>query len=555
MPVIDSWFFRHAYMLEFRKKEDVGSETVTDVFTFSLPPESEQINKSQRVNYTKTFGGVVVDDYGNDISKITLSGTTGNNELKTIFRGLKRAPVSLNGEDELLYLDKLIDKYGQVENLKNKCIYLYDLSKFELKSLLTSPNYWQVNIDSFKYSRDKGRPTFYKYTLEMTAYKPKRRFASLISSNFESTCNFLSNCFNVINQIFGSAALLNDAVYVSIGCVQNLVVEYKNYERLCNGLIEDSIRLFTNPESFWKKGVKSSSGDNAENNTSNNSGNTNTTDTNDTNVDLTNAVKELQDSVKKLEAIVEDMMKKLSDGQIESIVKANGLSSEDELFNQMEELLDEINTNTETLVSDVKNCKKVAYYKGVIYHGTKKQIVKSTDTYESISLENYDDPDYADYIESFNNGKELETGEEIIIPILTEDSTIQGNEVVKSIYDEDECGKDLALDENGDLNVDFSNGDLKKVAGNENIEQAIQSRLQTEMGTRIRDNSYGIKSVIGGTEAITAFLYASIHQTVLEDPRIQDIEYIKFNGNGDKLYYELGYITKLGTAEVLGGNI
>ena len=553
MPAIDSWFFRHAYMLEFRKEDKFGLKEVTDVFTFSLPPESEQIDKSQRVNYTKTFGGVVVDDYGNDVSKITLSGTTGNSDLKTIFRGLK-FPLTLNGEDELLYLDKLIDKYGQLENLDKKCIYLYDLSKFELKSLLTSPNYWRVNIDSFKYSRDKGRPTFFKYTLEMTAYKPKRKFTTDVGKAFDSVCNFLSGCFSALNQVFGSAALLDDAVYLAVDCVKNLLVEYKNYENLCNGIIKDGKRLFTNPESFWKKSVETLQGSD-EITSQTDRKNASTTDTNDSNVDLTNAVKELQRAVLSLQEIVDEILKKLSDGQIESIVKANGLASEDELFNQIEEMLDEINTNTETLVSEVKNCKRVAYYKGIIYHGIRKQIVKSTDTYESISLENYGTLDYADYIESFNNGKELELGDEINIPVLTEDAYITGNEVVKSIYDEDECGKDLALDEDGDLIANHSNGDLNNIGENANIEQAIRSRLQTEMGTRIRDNSYGIKSVIGSTEAITAFLYASIHQTVLEDPRIQDIEYIRFTGNGDKLYYELGYVTKLGTSEKLGGNI
>ena len=548
MPVIDPWFFRHAYMIEFRKEDG----DVTDVFTFSLPPESEQINKTQRVNYTKTFGGVVVDDYGNDVSKITLSGTTGNDELKTIFRGNK-FPVSLNGEDELLYLDKLIDKYGQIENLKKKEIYLYDLSKFELKSLLTSPNYWRVNIDSFKYSRDKGRPTFFKYTLEVTAYKPKPKRTPASSRHFENVCNVLTNCFNVINMTFGTADLIIDAVYLAVECVYNLIAEYQNYERLCSGIIDDAVRLFTNPSSFWKKD-ENYSVEKIEN-TTETAIKSNSTDTNDSNIDLTNAVKELQVAVENLEKVVRKMMDKLSDGEVDSIINANNLASEDELLTQMEELLDEINSDTEILVAEVKNCKRIAYFKGIIYHGTRKQIIKSTDTYESISLENYGNPDYSDYIESFNNGKELVTGDEIIIPILTEDSTIPGNEVVKSIYDEDEAGKDLALDENGNLYLDISNGDIKNVSGDTNIEQAIKSRLQTEMGTRIRDNTYGIRSVIGGTEAITAFLYASIHQTVLEDPRIQDIEYIRFTGNGDKLYYELGYTTKLGTTEVMGGNI
>ena len=61
---------KKSYLLEFRKPDG----TLEDVFTFSLPPQSEELTYSQRKTETKTFGGLHVDDYGIDAVKISLSG-------------------------------------------------------------------------------------------------------------------------------------------------------------------------------------------------------------------------------------------------------------------------------------------------------------------------------------------------------------------------------------------------------------------------------------------------------------------------------------------------
>ena len=53
-------------MLEFLEGDDLK-----ECFTFSVPPESEELQFPQRVTETKTFGGSVFDDYGNDSYRIT----------------------------------------------------------------------------------------------------------------------------------------------------------------------------------------------------------------------------------------------------------------------------------------------------------------------------------------------------------------------------------------------------------------------------------------------------------------------------------------------------
>ncbi len=55
--------YKKSYLIEFMNEEETESEAV---FTFSVPPESEELSYPQRKNETKTFGGLHVDDYGID---------------------------------------------------------------------------------------------------------------------------------------------------------------------------------------------------------------------------------------------------------------------------------------------------------------------------------------------------------------------------------------------------------------------------------------------------------------------------------------------------------
>jgi hypothetical protein len=76
----------------------------TESFTFSLPPEGIEINMPQRISETKTFGGLFVDDYGSEATKIHFSGTTGNSATKKIYRGTGKSLIWLNNQEEIFYL-------------------------------------------------------------------------------------------------------------------------------------------------------------------------------------------------------------------------------------------------------------------------------------------------------------------------------------------------------------------------------------------------------------------------------------------------------------------
>ena len=173
-------YWKNSYLLEFRK-----GETVEAVFTFSVPPESEEFVFPQRKAETKTFGGSVVARYGNDTVPITLSGSTINQELKLIYKS-KLGMSEMTGEQEIFYLRDLLKKYGARDNLQNQEVYLYSLNGGGTK-ISHNPKWWKIYVGQLDITRNKDKPFCYNYKFnaigapEVTRKKTiaDRKFAKL----------------------------------------------------------------------------------------------------------------------------------------------------------------------------------------------------------------------------------------------------------------------------------------------------------------------------------------------------------------------------------------
>ena len=235
--------WRKAYMLEFLDGTDVK-----EVFTFSVPPESEEFVFSQRITETKTFGGSVFDDYGNDTYKITLSGSTINEDKKLIYRGL-RPPLYLTGTKEIFELQKIIQNWADGKvlqgffrndpgNTSKRKIYLYDLSKMsvlQIASGTATRNYWRVFIKDLKIKRDKSKPKTYNYTLEMIGVEEKK------DRNTGDKATWLDSMAGVVDSIQGvmdniaSVMDLNEASTASLNQMASTVSHaMKSYEKMKN---------------------------------------------------------------------------------------------------------------------------------------------------------------------------------------------------------------------------------------------------------------------------------------------------------------------------------
>jgi len=226
--------WRKAYMLEFLTHDaGTNTDTVNEVFTFSVPPESENFDFPQRVTETPTFGGVVIDDYGNDTVKIRLAGSTVNEEKKLIYRGNKKLPSYYTGEKEIFELQKILEEWGEFNKLPDKKVYLYDLSKMsfiqrkagsssqkdlkikdkELTMESPARNYWRIAIKKLTIKRAKDRPFTFLYDLEAIGIVDKdHRMEPLFGSGFGKVLDALQTGLNVIETVAGVAEFAADAV-------------------------------------------------------------------------------------------------------------------------------------------------------------------------------------------------------------------------------------------------------------------------------------------------------------------------------------------------------
>jgi uncharacterized repeat protein (TIGR02543 family) len=250
--------WRKAYMLEFLKNDN----EVEDVFTFSMPPESESLEFPQRITETPTLGGVVFDDYGNDTVKIRLAGSTINEERKLIYRGNKKLPEYLTGEKEIFRLQELLNKWGNIdyEYFPSKKIYLYDLSKMNLLQIgagspAESPtrNFWRIVNKGLKIKRAEDKPLTYKYELEMVgivdeSHKPQ----PLFSEGFGAILDSVQKVVSIIEKV----AEVTEEIADAVDTLTQQIVDVKKFaEKLQNGdarhNTEAIMRKFPGGNNLW----------------------------------------------------------------------------------------------------------------------------------------------------------------------------------------------------------------------------------------------------------------------------------------------------------------
>jgi len=253
LGVLNERQWRKAYMIEF-----LINDVVKDVFTFSVPPKSENLEFPQRITETPTFGGVVIDDYGNDTVKIHLSGNTVNEERKFIYRGNTKPPDYLTGEKEIFKLQKLFEKYGNIEDpdFTSKKMYLYDLSKMNLIQIAAgSPtqNYWRIINKGLKIKRAEDKPLTYNYELDLIgiiddSHKPP----PLFGEGFGEVLDKIQKVIAVIETV---AEITEEAADAIDMLTQQIVNVKKFIEGLQNGSVlhnvESIMRKLPGGNSLW----------------------------------------------------------------------------------------------------------------------------------------------------------------------------------------------------------------------------------------------------------------------------------------------------------------
>ena len=561
--LLNANYWKKAYLLEFRI-----NGKLTDAFTFSVPPENEEFSFPQRKSETKTFGGAVVADYGNDLVQISLSGSTINQEVKLIYKS-SLGYDELTGEQEIFLLRDLLKTYGQRDKLQGKEVYLYSLNGGG--NVAHNPKWWKIYIGQLDISRGKDKPFCYNYKFiatgepEVTSKQQRDYRLENFTYGFEHIDDWENEITKLIaamnetadqleNMGAGYMKDVSDTINKAKTELYNFNTACKRYTDIVNGYIAGTGDIATDTVMLGDKVLSSALRFYP----------TILASVWNTCISTCETFKALGEYL----CNIDDIYFSSSSWQTIKEQFDDTVSNQDIADTYSSLAHDGIIAANRSVAITSKSLNDLGF--AVIPGSTGKddrvittygyKVVSITDaetSWDQLAQDYYGDPTLSPIIATYNSQfaeKELVIGQSILIPKLNfAENRDLSNEVYNSPDVKDNYGKDIKI-KDGDFGV--YNGDLETIDGTENLRQALLNRYSTLVGARIRLEVYGIQAAIGDAlNASSSLIQASVHQTTIEDPRVESVENIQFNGNGDKLAVSVIYVDKNGSRQNFGGII
>ena len=557
-------FWKKAYLLEFKL-----NGVLTDAFTFSVPPENEDFSFPQRKSETKTFGGAVVADYGNDLVQITLSGSTINQELKLIYKS-KLGTTEMTGEQEIFYLRDLLKKYGTRDNLQNKEVYLYSLNGGGTKTT-HNPKWWKIFIGQLGITRSKDKPFCYNYKFVASgAPEVTRKRITKNFSIFKTISNKLNDWQSTVNGLIEDMNFVADTIEEYGGGFLDDLSGYINsfktnidqfngavgrYASVFSGIIDEAGNFAVDTVMLGDKVLYSAFRYYP----------TITADVWNSCLNLVSSAKSIynycaniddtyfsESSWQSIKELFDDSVSDIDIADVYSTLAYEGLNDANEAMGLTSKNLNDL--GLAVIPGDSEESDQL-----IVTYGYKVVALTDAETsWDQLAQDYYGDSSLSYILATYNNlptDKPLVAGQNILIPNLNfAESKTSENEIYNPPDVKDNYGKDIVITDSNDIGI--YNGDIALVGGVDNLEQALLNRYSTLLGARIRVETYGIQASIGDAlTATSALIQASINQTTVEDPRVDSIEDISFNGKGDNLNVSVIYIDKNGAKRNIGGTI
>ncbi|RDE12110.1 MAG: hypothetical protein C4K49_10535 [Candidatus Thorarchaeota archaeon] len=523
---------------------------IVSAFTLTIPPDSIEITQGQRITRTKTFGGVFIDDYGLDVAKITISGTTGNGDLRaTYIPGKSGALEQYSGKDAIYAFRDKIARYKNLlvgKGFESYEMRMYDFSTVPDTTALdtvqnSTTDGWVVSLDDFKISRSKDRPLWYNYSIELVGLYPLPTPRSKVADEMDPIVSptgdtDLATLSNEVNQGLATVKVptakdwLQDAIYGMRRCINAVKAAYSwsanllnkidnvfatldDLEELCLEYIDATGNLVTEASGLYSKIFEVAEFPGAAAVTA---------------MSTTNEVmQEIEDEIEDSTAITETL--------------GNNYDYVVQLCEETKRIAARIVNFGKSQVVDTEVTVQVNGQNVTIY-GTISITADSAVTLDKLAAQYYGDPSLAMLIAVYNGltNNDVVAGVVIRIP-----QTVRSNLVLDNkIYSWDRLsnyGTDilLASSSQGAKLVIAESGDFSYVSGKDNLLQAINLRLNEQLGKRLRLTVYGLSVAIGSPRTNTApieYILSNLRDTLKQDPRVKSIDNIKLNGVGDSLY-------------------
>lgn len=501
-PVSKSWLFEIV---------DRESGKVSTSFTLILPPKSYSIKEPQRVSITKTFGNAFVDDYGPDNLNITLKGisgtahvfptftTTGKNSAYTdvaltardVSRNVETS--GYNGRDAFYVFRDRIMRYKDKAGWEKKELRVYDLADEQA--------YKCILLD-FTLDRASEQPLWYPFAISLFVYarldksKPKLDVIK-ISRDPIAAMNDADSFLDKITQLYKGLEAIGDNVALLKAKSLELRTRYNKFLTQTTQLIVSPLDIAKNfiDIAFTGMGVV---------------------------YDTYQAGKYTE---KRYIEASELFRATLNQGlKIYGYQISEGWQVSKTLVIEGDGGLD----TPEAIIDPVSRIVDLRSYE---FSGLDVYTVKGADSLQSIALVELGDEDLWPYIaavnDSVDSNDDLIAGETLYIPVqidsvedINKEQFILTEDVVRDPY-----GTDVKLDSDGGIIVQ-ENSDVALISGVENVQQAIDLRLSTTVGSMIKQSVYGIVAQAGfaGESMAIRYLKLSIRAALIQDPRIESID-------------------------------
>ena len=512
-------------------------------FTLTIPPENMEITEPQRISETKTFGGIFTDDYGPDVTEINISGNTGGSILRRTYSPVGAADVNwedFDGRKAFFHFRDTMMRYktNYRDDYQDYRLAIYDLSIIDA-SKIENTKYglenngiegYVVNLKKFKMSRNKDKPLFYNYNIEMTGIRPigvpeisvnyptkiEEPFSPLgaLRRGLRVTQAAITNVKNIMDQIDSALDLVDDLedqlssfvnqtldllVYPAFLC-ERVFNTVKGIGTLVEDLADDVIEGFSEVKDSYHS--------------------------------LLYLNRESEQSASSL--VVYGKTPGAEGNRIEKTTEE--LSRLDSSVSRMGEMGDsDIIDISETLNMDLTE------KEGFKIYGYKPVVVNEATTLESLSYKHFGNFNFIELIATYNrveDNDELQTKSSIRVPVLVKESSAAFN-LVYTNNSKDVYGTDIKLDNDGKMVISAS-GDLASVTDKKNMIQAMNLRLSEWLGARLRLTLYGLKLGIGvSNSAPLAYGMASVRDTVMQDPRVVKVAKLRMYGKADVIYLNM----------------
>lgn len=504
-PVSKSWLF-----------EIVEEGRIVESFTLILPPQSYSIKEPQRVSITKTFGNAFVDDYGADNIQITLKGISGTAHVFPTFitqgaakeftdvalaanqAAQTRSTSGYTGRDAFYLFRNKIMRYKDYDGWDKKELRVYDLADEQ--------SYKCVLLD-FTLERNSDNPLRYPFVISLFVYerldKTKTKAKSInISENpitalndVDSLLDSLDNAYQGIQRIINGVSMVKARALelrtrwnIALGQVTGVLTSPLD---ITKNFIDSGFALLGIAYDTYKAG---------------------------------------QYTFERYMGASEMIRQTLNKGlKVYGYQISEGWQRVRKLTVDGDSGVEAVEgaSTTDPITSHQRISNPVSY----TYSGLISYTVQGSDTLQQIAKTQLGDETLWPYIASVNNNissnSDLVAGEYIFIPVQV--NVDEGTRKEQFIFTEDTArdpyGCDLALDSDGNLII-RENNDFALVCGIENIKQAIDLRLNTEIGSLIKQSAYGISAQAGfaGSDMAVRYLKMAIRNTLIQDPRIDSVD-------------------------------